>query len=63
MYQEDIDNGFSEISRIKSNDGSDVFILFENKKGYEDLEDNKFFYSWEMSEVEDFKESVLEKNK
>ena len=58
-----MDNGLSEISRIKSNDGSDVFILFENKKGYEDLEDNKFFYSWEMSEVEDFKESVLEKNK
>ena len=63
MYQEAIDNGLSEISRIKSNDGSDVFILFENKKGYEDLEDNKVFYSWEMSEVEDFKESVLEKNK
>lgn len=78
LYQEAIDNGFSEIDRIKGRDGSDILILFENKKGYKDLEDNKVFYfacmdlsssgpsvfySWEMSEVEDFKNGILTKER
>ena len=78
LYQEAIDKGFRETGRIKGNDGCDVLILFENKKGYKDLDDNKtfyfacmelsnsgpsVFYSWEVSEMEDFKKSILEKKK
>mgnify|MGYP001336002845 CR=1 FL=1 len=78
LYQEAIDNGFSETGRIKGNDGRDILIFFENKKGYKDLDDNKVFYfacmdlsnsdpsvfySWEKSEIEDFKKDVLEKKK
>ena len=78
LYQEAIDNGFKETARIKGKDGRDIFILFENKEGYKDLEDNKVFYfacmdlltsepsvfySWEEREIEDFKKSILEKEK
>jgi len=78
LYQEAIDNGFNETNREKGADGKDILISFENKEGYKDSEENKtyyfacmdlsssgpsVFYSWEVSEIDDFKNNILKKEK